>query len=648
MSRHSQAGFSMTNHSRLSSTARLGACLIAALFAVLVGVTGEAHALTQSADPVSMPAAVSVPAARAAKNVAVIRMDTGDEPITWVTAYSVKRRIKLAEAAGASAMVIEINTPGGELGAMLDIADAIKSSSIQNSVAWVNLRAFSAGAIIALACREIVVADACTFGDAAPIAVDPLRGIATLGPTERAKLLAPLLTEVVDSARRSGYDEKLVQGFVTLGVELWLVENTASGERLSIDRKEYELLFGTPPAAGSPRITSVPESVLNAPVASPQSTPIDSVLPKAKKRVRPLATPSKATPTTQPAPVTPTFGNDPDAKLQPASPAMGNDLINQVSDSLSMPTTRRTLTAADAGQWKVVEYIADGNSIFTMKAGEMLRYGLATQRVNSDNDLKAYFGATTLTRLEPAWSEGLVAFLSSFWVKGILVVIFLVTFFIEMTHPGAVVPGVIAAVALGLLFGPAALIGLASWWAIAALAFGIAMLALELFILPGFGIFGVVGLISLFAGLLGSFVPAGEGLFPSSPGGNSSLVYGMTTLTISTVVAMIFIYFIAKHFGSLPLLGRLVLTGQSGDAVDEGETGAILATSATATADLSAAPALRSGDTGIAVTTLRPSGRMQVGDYLYDVVADTGIIDAGRRVRVISASNFRIVVEAID
>jgi len=122
----------------------------------------------------------------------------------------------------------------------------------------------------------------------------------------------------------------------------------------------------------------------------------------------------------------------------------------------------------------------------------------------------------------------------------------------------------------------------------------------------------------------------------------------MTTLTISTVVAMIFIYFIAKHFGSLPLLGRLVLTGQSGDAVDEGETGAILATSATATADLSAAPALRSGDTGIAVTTLRPSGRMQVGDYLYDVVADTGIIDAGRRVRVISASNFRIVVEAID
>ena len=89
-----------------------------------------------------------------------------------------------------------------------------------NTVAWIDPHAFSAGTV-ALACREIVIALG-MFGDSAPVS--------PLGPipqTERAKIESPL-TEVVDLPDATA-DERLVQAFVSLGIELWLLENAETG-----------------------------------------------------------------------------------------------------------------------------------------------------------------------------------------------------------------------------------------------------------------------------------------------------------------------------------------------------------------------------------------------------------------------------------
>jgi membrane-bound ClpP family serine protease len=163
-------------------------------------------------DAASTPAAgqpVSIPAARQAKNIAII---TIEGPIDGDSAISVKRRINESVRGGANAIVFDINSPGGEVGAVLEICTAIKRCPISNTVAWVNPDAYSGGAIIALSCREIVIAGAATMGDAAPIAISMGLFLNSLDATERAKVLAPLLQEIVNSARMRGYDEKLVQG----------------------------------------------------------------------------------------------------------------------------------------------------------------------------------------------------------------------------------------------------------------------------------------------------------------------------------------------------------------------------------------------------------------------------------------------------
>jgi membrane-bound serine protease (ClpP class) len=221
-------------------------------------------------------------------------------------------------------------------------------------------------------------------------------------------------------------------------------------------------------------------------------------------------------------------------------------------------------------------------------------------------------------------------------VRGVLVVLFLLGLFIEMTHPGLVLPGGIAAAALIGLLAPPMLINLASWWEIAAIVSGVLLIALEIFVIPGFGIFGVIGLLLLFGGLVGTFVPEGA-FFSDSPRQRSDMLYGVTTLVLSMASAGVLIYFAAKHFGSLPLLGRLVL--KEGITIDEDRGDPMLAAMATPSGGL------KLGMTGRAVTTLRPAGQVEINGAIVDVVSDMGYISSGETVRITSVTPFRVGVE---
>jgi membrane-bound serine protease (ClpP class) len=159
---------------------------------------------------------------------------------------------------------------------------------------------------------------------------------------------------------------------------------------------------------------------------------------------------------------------------------------------------------------------------------------------------------------------------------------------------------------------------------------------LEIFVLPGFGIFGVIGLLLLFGGLVGTFIPQGA-FFSDSPRQRSDMLYGVTTLVLSLASAGVLMYFIAKHFGSLPLLGRLVL--KEGITIEETSGDPLLAAMAAPTGTL------KIGMVGRAVTTLRPAGQIEIDNRIVDVVSDMGYVNSGEPVRITSVTPFRIGVE---
>ncbi|MDF1810313.1 MAG: hypothetical protein P1U42_11530 [Phycisphaerales bacterium] len=588
---------------------------------IAVGVVSSSHSLAQE-DVATLQSAqiVSIPAARQAERIAVITVEGG---IDRITAMSMKRRIRAAEVAGMDAMVIEINSPGGELGAVLEISNEIKNSSISNTVSWVHPDAYSGGAIIALACNEIVTSSPASMGDAFIIQIGPgqIRG---LSPDERTKFLPPLMADVTDSARRSGFDEYLVQAIVVDGVELWLVEDNESGQRLAINEEEYRLLFDGDPIRGKPMLAEVTGGIQT------YTTPDDDT-----------DDPEEVNDDPQSDSVAETLEEADARAYKPASKTLHDveDVFNDPEEmvELEYPSNRVVLSAGDKGKYRFVGYITDGSAAIVMRDDQLRYFGFSSQIINNDEELKAFFGASELVRIRMNPTEKLVRFFVNPYVRGFLIVVVLISLFVELIMGGAGIGGSVAIGALVLLLGPPAMIGLSGWWELIAIVVGISCLAIEAFVVPGFGVFGVIGFVALFGGLIGTFVSAGGTL--SNPSMQQDLMTGAVTVLLSFVTAGIGWWLIVRNAQNLPYFERLILSGASG-------VGGMPQKSmlhAIVTDDGS----VRVGSEGVTITPLYPIGQADFEDQIVDVHAALGSIDRGVRVRVISATKLRIEVEEV-
>ncbi|MCP3902570.1 MAG: hypothetical protein GY715_02955 [Planctomycetes bacterium] len=561
---------------------------------------GAQETLPVPAATPTTPPAMAVPAFRQADHVAVL---TVHGVIDQVTLRSLERRVARAVANGADAIVLDIDTPGGRLDATLDICNLLKdpSESPPNTVAWIHPQAYSAGTIIALACREIVVSPNATFGDAAPIHGMPVVGLIQMAAAERAKIEAPILAEVVDSARRNHYDENLVQAFVSVGIELWLIEHVDTGERIFVDRKEYELAIGEEP----------PETL--TPVAPPKSaTGLASTVAPRLNRMLPEREPST------------------DDGLTP------EQIKAQIEFQQQLPPTRGPLTEADQGRWRGVAQVITGDRLLTVKKDEAIYFGLARRVIPGDQQLMTFFGAQTLQRYDATWSEALVRVLISLPVRVILIVVFLISLFVEMAAPGVGVFGAAAAVSLLVLIGAPWLVGMAQWWDLLLIVLGIGLLAAEILVIPGLGIAGFTGAVCLLAGLVGTFVTGDIG----TPQGRDELWKGILATLSSVFAAGVGIWFLSRHFGSFPLLRRVVLETEL-HKPEDASSGVLAAMGAP-----NDAPGI--GDIGEAETDLRPAGRGTFDGRMVDVQSVGRYIERGAPIRVISVGRYVIEVEVAD
>ncbi len=554
-----------------------------------------------------------VPSYRKASNVAIItikgEIDGGGRFGESVMVASIERRIRTATRAGADAIVFELDTPGGELGASLRIASLIKDSPVANTVAWVRPSALSGGAVAAIAAREIIVADPVQFGDAMPIQFGRKGVQSVRDPELLKKILPPLISDVVDSARRHneamatyGRDEYLVRAIVANDMELWWVKNQSTGVEMAVDRREFQMLFPGQPTEGATRLAST-------------------------QQVRPRAE-------------------------NVAAPGGSQKLAMVASELAAMAPTRSSarpvLTEKDAGQWVLVDKVMDGSAPATFSAPDMARYNLAANVVTTatgervlvpietDEELKDFFDADNIRRLDSSWSEGLVVFLTMPMVRGVLIVIFLLALFGEMSHPGAIVPGLVALVALLALLGPPLLIGMASWWEVLAIVLGIGLVALEAFVIPGTTVAGVAGLVLLFGGLVATFLPSGQGMFPSSAQQSGDLAWGVGTVLAALITAGVGMFFMARHFGSLPFFNKMVLKGTPEEVADITTMGM---------ADTAGSSQVKLGQTGVAITRMGPAGRVEIDGRVIDAVSDFGFIQPGTAIRVSSVDGMRVGVE---
>lgn len=256
-------------------------------------------------------------------------------------------------------------------------------------------------------------------------------------------------------------------------------------------------------------------------------------------------------------------------------------------------------------------------------AAGLARSAAARERVYED----ARLSSPVEEFLAPSWSEKLVGFLSHPLVSFLLLAVGILGIWVEFKTPGFGAAGAIGVLAIALLLFGNYLVGLAEIPEILLFAVGVGLVAVEIFVLPGTGVFAVLGILCVFAGLILSFqdftLPDPQG----APWQVDVFVHSLGRIVGSFAAATVGLLAILRFLPRVPFLGRMVLQDEIAAAAPAPE-----------------APPDLVGRTGHAVTPLRPGGKVEVDGQILDVVSEGEFVAAGEPVEILRVDGMHTLV----
>jgi membrane-bound serine protease (ClpP class) len=256
--------------------------------------------------------------------------------------------------------------------------------------------------------------------------------------------------------------------------------------------------------------------------------------------------------------------------------------------------------------------------LLTLTTEEALEHKVAERRAEDLEAALAQLGIRNaeLRRATPNWAENVVRFLTHPVLSSLLVTIGMLGIIIELRTPGLGIAGAIGAGSLAAFFWGHWLVQLAGWGELLLALGGLALLLAEFFIIPGFGVAGILGIVALIAALVLSVVGSGA---------TAEFVMLAGTRMVASVLVALLASFILLRFMPRTRVGRQL----------------ILHTGLTTEPE----PDLRwLGKRGHTVSPLRPAGFAQIEGVRVDVVSEGELIEAGTPVEVLRVDGNRIVV----
>jgi membrane-bound serine protease (ClpP class) len=276
----------------------------------------------------------------------------------------------------------------------------------------------------------------------------------------------------------------------------------------------------------------------------------------------------------------------------------------------------------------IIPGLVDSTQLVTLTTEEALKYKMADFKANNLNEVLKDFNLQNadIVRVDVNWAEDVVKFLNNPIVSSILIMIGFFGLIAEIKTPGWGAPGTVGLIALVLFFGSSYIVELASAVDIILFVIGIILLALEIFVIPGFGIAGIAGIILIFASLFLSLVPSGPLM------DFDSISVAIIQLTGAIVAAFILILILAKYLPKSRTFSKLILADE-----ERAEQGFVSYPSEKELV----------GQEGIALSTLRPAGTAEFNGKRYDVMADWEYIEKGSKIVVLRVEGVKVVVKKV-
>lgn len=289
-------------------------------------------------------------------------------------------------------------------------------------------------------------------------------------------------------------------------------------------------------------------------------------------------------------------------------------------------TIRRWWRDPQTAEAMVGRTVADSTTVnvLTFTSSEAVKNHFSEGTAFSLEETLAQGGveAYTLTEYRPTTLDRLLAWLMNPVVQGIFVMMIVGGIYFELQSPGIGFALVVAILGAVLYFAPLYLEGVAQNWELILFIIGLGLLAVEIFVLPGFGIAGVAGIVAVILGL--SFAAIDNDLLRHLPTGEITvgwILQPILIVIIAATAALIGGLLLSKRFltGTTPLQRKVVLTAEM--APEQGYV---------------SHPQVASeliGKTAEVAAVLRPSGRVIIDGIYYDAIAEEGqFIPRGKQV----------------
>ena len=268
-----------------------------------------------------------------------------------------------------------------------------------------------------------------------------------------------------------------------------------------------------------------------------------------------------------------------------------------------------------------VDSISQEGKVITFSTKEAIEYGFCDAELNSVDEIMERQGIENyeITKFELGSAENIISIFLNPIVSSILILLIMGGLYFELQTPGVGFPIIASIIALILYLTPYYLNGVAENWEIVLFFLGIILIVVEVFVIPGFGIFGVSGLIISVSSLI--LIMLNNDMF------DFTFVISRDIMNASlSVLISVFAFGILILFGGLRFTNSKAFKNISLDKTQDSSMGYIS----------NKYPDNLVGKIGKAYTVLRPSGKIIIGEEIYDATSSGGFIEKNSKVKVVS------------
>jgi len=280
-----------------------------------------------------------------------------------------------------------------------------------------------------------------------------------------------------------------------------------------------------------------------------------------------------------------------------------------------------------------IDSISKAGKVITFSTSEAIKHGFCEGQFSSTTELLTSLKLENheIHRYKISNVEAIIQFFINPFISGILILIIIGGIYFELQTPGVGFPIMASIIALVLYLVPYYLNGLAENWEILTFIIGLTLIAIEVFVIPGFGIFGILGLILTLGSLI--FMMLNNNMFDFEFVPNENITRALLTTLTGLFGSIILMFIGGVRLTNSKFFKKVALQGVQ--SKDEGYSSRFIKAGFT-------------GKTGTVYSVLRPSGKVEIEGELYDANTRGEYLAQGEKIVVVDESGTSLKVKKAE